>query len=175
MRESIARYHRKAMGPHDDPEIGCLFVRDVTFFPDDMAYDPPPGFAPSIVQGKTYDMADHRVSGYFGDLMQLMLGKAIRIDFSQPWHVPGPVFGDPRLTPYRLAQRAFKAVVLSAYHGHCASRCRVVCRRPGLAVIRNLSRRIAPQIVTQLLVRASCASLWFEPQFARRGLRSKRS
>ena len=120
MRESIARYRRKAMGPHDDPEIGCLFVRDVTFFPDDMAYDPPPGFASSIVQGKTYDMADHQVSGYFGDLMQLVLGKAVQIDLSQPWHAPGPVFGDPRLTPYRLAQQAFKAVVLNAYHGHCA-------------------------------------------------------
>jgi putative restriction endonuclease len=30
------------------------------------------------------------------------------------------VFGDPRLAPYRLAQQAFKAVVLNAYHGHCA-------------------------------------------------------
>jgi putative restriction endonuclease len=85
-----------------------------------MAQDPPPGFAPNIVQGKGYDMGDSHVERYFADLMQLVLGKAIDIDFSQPWHAPGPVFGDPRLTPYRLAQQAFKAVVLSAYHGHCA-------------------------------------------------------
>jgi putative restriction endonuclease len=72
------------------------------------------------VQGKSYDMADVRVSRYFGDLMQLVLGKAIEIDFSQPWHRTGPVFGDPRLAPYRLGQQSFQAVVLEAYHGHCA-------------------------------------------------------
>jgi putative restriction endonuclease len=30
------------------------------------------------------------------------------------------VFGEPRLAPYRLAQRAFQAVVLDRYHGRCA-------------------------------------------------------
>jgi putative restriction endonuclease len=58
MRERIAHYRREPIGPHDDPEIGCVFIRDVTFFPDDMAQDPPPGFALNIVQGKGYDMAD---------------------------------------------------------------------------------------------------------------------
>ena len=120
MRARIAHYRREPIGPRDDPEIGCVFVRDVTFFPEDMSYDPPPGFAANIVQGKGYDLADRHVAGYFGDLMQLVLGRAVEIDFSQPWHHSGPVFGDPRLTPYRLAQRSFQAVVLSAYHGHCA-------------------------------------------------------
>jgi putative restriction endonuclease len=120
MRERIAHYRREPIGPYEDPVIGCVFVRDVTFFADDMAQDPPPGFALNIVQGKGYDMGDSHVERYFADLMQLVLGKAIDIDFTQPWHAPGPVFGDPRLTPYRLAQQAFKAVVLSAYHGHCA-------------------------------------------------------
>jgi putative restriction endonuclease len=120
MRTRIARYRREPIAPSEDPEIGCVFVRDVTFFPDGMSYDSPPGFAPNIVQGKSYDMADARVSRYFGDLLQLVLGKAIEIDFSQPWHRAGPVFGDPRLAPYRLGQQSFQAVVLEAYHGHCA-------------------------------------------------------
>jgi putative restriction endonuclease len=120
MRERIAHYRREPIGPHDDPEIGCVFIRDVTFFPDEMAQDPPPGFALNIVQGKGYDMADSHVERYFADLMQLVLGTPIEIDFSVPWHASGPVFGDPRLAPYRLAQQAFKAVVLSAYRGHCA-------------------------------------------------------
>jgi HNH endonuclease len=120
MRTRIARYRREPIALSEDPEIGCVFIRDVTFFPDGMSYDPPPGFAPNIVQGKSYDMADVRVSRYFGDLMQLVLGKAIEIDFSQPWHKTGPVFGDPRLAPYRLGQQSFQAVVLEAYHGHCA-------------------------------------------------------
>src|SRR5271166_3318231 len=29
---------------------------------------------------------------------------------------PGPVFGDPRLVPYRLGRQSFKAVVLDSYH-----------------------------------------------------------
>jgi putative restriction endonuclease len=120
MRARIAHYRREPIGTREDPVIGCVFVRDVTFFADDMAYEPPPGFALNIVQGKTYDMGESQVERYFADLMQLVLGKAIEIDFSRPWHSSGPVFGDPRLAPYRLAQKSFKAVVLSAYHGHCA-------------------------------------------------------
>ena len=31
----IAHYRREPIAPGEDPEIGCVFVRDVTFFPDD--------------------------------------------------------------------------------------------------------------------------------------------
>ncbi len=120
MRERIARYRRTPIAPGEDPEIGCIFVRNVTFFPENAAYQPPPGFAANIVQGKTYDMSEPQATGYFGDLMQLVLGRKIEIDLGQPWHDTGPVFGDPRLVPFRLAQQAFKAVVLNTYHGHCA-------------------------------------------------------
>jgi putative restriction endonuclease len=90
-------------------------VRDVTFFPDDLTVDPPPEFAPSIVQGKSYDLADARYARYFHDLMQLVLGVAAEFDLTAPWRDTGPVFGDPRLAPYRLGQQAFKAVVGEAY------------------------------------------------------------
>lgn len=124
MRELIVGYRKRRreepVSLYEDPVIGCVFIRDVTFFADDMAQDPPPKFAPSIVQGKGYDLADPEVSGYFSDLMQLVLGKPIELDFSIPWHKAGPVFGEPRLRPYRLAQGAFRAVVLSAYHDRCA-------------------------------------------------------
>jgi len=42
------------------------------------------------------------------------------LDFSRPWHRSGPVFGDPRLAPYRLGQQSFKALVLDSYHRRCA-------------------------------------------------------
>ena len=35
MRARIGRYRRVPIGIGEDPEIGCLFVRDVRFFPDD--------------------------------------------------------------------------------------------------------------------------------------------
>jgi len=52
------------IGPGEDPAIGCLFVRDVRFFPADAVADPPPQFAPKIVQGKSYDLADPAVAGF---------------------------------------------------------------------------------------------------------------
>ena len=120
MRARIGRYRRAPIGVGEDPVIGCLFVRDVRFFPADAVADPPPQFAPNIVQGKSYDMADPAVAGYFADVLQLTLGATVELDFSQPWHRPGPVFGDPRLAPYRLGQQSFKAVVLDSYHRRCA-------------------------------------------------------
>ena len=32
-------------------------------------------------------------------ICQLTLGASVELDFSQPWHRTGPVFGDPRLAP----------------------------------------------------------------------------
>jgi putative restriction endonuclease len=111
MLDRIAHYRREPRAPGEDPVIGCIFIRDVTFFPDDLTFDPPPGFSSNVVQGKTYDMGDERYSRYLGDLMQMVLGVAVELDLTQPWHRSGPVFGDPRLAPNRLGQQAFKAVV----------------------------------------------------------------
>jgi putative restriction endonuclease len=120
MRARIGRYRRTKIGVDDNPVIGCLFVRDVRFFPANAIAAPPPRFSPNIVQGKSYDLADQSVAPYFGDLLQLLLGASVELDFAEPWHRPGPVFGDPRLAPYRLGQRSFQAVVLDAYHRRCA-------------------------------------------------------
>ena len=118
MRARIARY--RSIDPGEDPEIGCLLLRDVRFFPPGSEAGPPPDFAPNIVQGKSYDLADRSAGPYFADLMNLLLGISVEVDLSQPWHRDGPMFGDPRLAPYRLGQTAFKAVVLDAYHRRCA-------------------------------------------------------
>ena len=116
----IGHYRREPISLRDDPAIGCLFIRDVRFFPAGSLADPPPGFTANIVQGKGFDLGDIAVSSYFEHLLQLLLGGVIELDFSQPWHRDGPVFGDPRLAPYRLGQQAFKAKVLDAYYRRCA-------------------------------------------------------
>lgn len=120
MRARIDHYRRTPINTVEDPVVGCLFVRDVRFFPDDATVAPPPQFARNIVQGKGYNLADPVVAPYFTGLLQYILGAAVELDVSQPWHRPGPVFGDPRLAPYRLGQRSFQAVVLDAYHRRCA-------------------------------------------------------
>ena len=93
-------------------------IRDLGSSRDTAA--PPPGFAANIVQGKGYDLADSAVASYFGELLQRLVAVPVELDLAEPWHRPGPVFGDPRLAPYRLGQQAFKAVVLDAYHRQCA-------------------------------------------------------
>ena len=120
MRSRIGHYRKTAIGPAEDPVIGCLFVRDVRFFPADLTADPPPEFARNIVQGKSYDLARSAVAPYFGELMQRILGVAVELDLGESWHRPGPMMGDPRLAPYRLGQRSFQAVVLGAYQRRCA-------------------------------------------------------
>lgn len=120
MRASIGKYRREHIAPDEDPVIGCIFVRDARFFPDDETAPPPPEFAPNIVQGKGYDLADEVAAAYFGPLLDRILGLHVEIDLAEPWHRPGPVYGDPRLAPRRLGQQAFQATVLHAYHRRCA-------------------------------------------------------
>ena len=120
MRQSVGRYRRQPIAPGEDPVIGCVFVRDNIFFPDDSTVDPPPGFAPNIVQGKTYDLADTASADYFRLLMCRLLGSDVELDFREPWHRPGPVYGDPRLVRQRLGQKSVKAVVLGVYGWRCA-------------------------------------------------------
>jgi len=121
MRRRIGHYRRAPIAPNEDPEIGCLFVRDVTFFEPGYDAAAPPDFASNIVQGRSYDLAESRFAGYFRDLLLRLVGTtATQIDLTESWHRPGPVYGDPRLAPRRLGQHAFQAVVLDAYQRRCA-------------------------------------------------------
>ena len=120
MRLRIGRYRRAPIAPGENPEIGCVFIRDPRFFAEDATAVPPLDFASNIVQGKGYDLADNSMETYFGELLQRLLGIPVELDLAAPWHRLGPVFGDPRLAPYRLGQQAFKAVVLDAYRRQCA-------------------------------------------------------
>lgn len=120
MRRRVGRYRREPIAANDDPFIGCLFVRNTKFFSEDQAAEPPPGFEANIVQGKGYDLADGRHASYFEELLARLLGPALEVDLDGTWHREGPTYGDPRLTPRRLGQRSFQAVVLRAYDRRCA-------------------------------------------------------
>lgn len=120
MRVRVGHYRREPIGAGDDPFIGCVLIRETSFFSLDATVAAPPDFAPNIVQGKGYDLAVEPAASYFEELVQRMLGAAIEVDLSEPWHRSGSMFGDPRLAPYRLGQQAFQAVVLDAYDRRCA-------------------------------------------------------
>ena len=72
MRLRVGQYRRAPIGLGEDPEIGCIFVRDVVFFPDDESVPAPPDFATNIVQGKGYGLADTAHERYFRDLLRIM-------------------------------------------------------------------------------------------------------
>lgn len=120
MRRRIGHYRKQTINPGEDPVIGCVLVRDTRFFAPDETVAAPPKFALNIVQGKSYDLRDPMSASYFEHLLAQLLGKTIDIDLHEPWHQSGPVYGDPRLTPQRLGQQAFQAVVLNAYSRRCA-------------------------------------------------------
>lgn len=119
MRFAVARYRREPLQPQDDPVIGCVFIRDVTFF-DEASAEPPPDFATNLVQGRAYDLTDQMTRPYFDLLFTRLLGHQVLLDSESPWHAAGDIYGDPRLVPNRLGQRAFQAVVLGAYNYRCA-------------------------------------------------------
>ncbi|WP_326644148.1 HNH endonuclease [Streptosporangium sp. NBC_01755] len=120
MRTRVSRYRKQPIAPGEDPIIGCVLLRDTCFFPLDAPAEQPPDFAPNLVQGKSYDLASHPQADYFRELLPRLLGAVVEIDLSRPWHRDGPTYGDPRLTPQRLGQQAFQAVVLNAYDRRCA-------------------------------------------------------
>jgi putative restriction endonuclease len=112
MRESIGAYRKQPIGPGEDPMIGCILLREVEFVQPAQALPAPPDFAGNIVRGKIYDLASQPGSYVEAALTQLLRAAGHA--------VPGPVFGDPRLVPTRVGQRAFKALVLGAYQRRCA-------------------------------------------------------
>jgi putative restriction endonuclease len=57
---------------------------------------------------------------YYEGLLRRILDTEAEVDASPTWHRPGPVYSDPRLSPHRLGQQSFKAVVLQAYSHRCA-------------------------------------------------------
>lgn len=117
MRTRIAKYRREPLAPGDDPQIGCVFIRDVTFFAPAEHSDAPPDFAPNIVQGKGYDLDREDYASYFAPLMARLAGVSHRADIT--WTGADVTFAEA-MSKRRLGQRAFQGVVLSAYRGRCA-------------------------------------------------------
>lgn len=117
MSARIRKYH-----PTDavDPEIGCIMLGDVRFFPADEQPEAPPGWSGNIVTGKGYDLAAASGS-YVEQVFAALIAREIdQFDNATPGAVPGDVFGQPALRSVRLGQAAFKALVQEAYGRRCA-------------------------------------------------------
>jgi putative restriction endonuclease len=113
---AISGESRESIG---DREIGCVLLRDVSFFSKGDDLPTPPSFASNNVQGKSYgypgedsivDSAIQRILVHAGDARDEPVGAENL----------GPTRGEPRLVVPRLGQSGFKAVVQETYHRRCA-------------------------------------------------------
>lgn len=115
MRARIAYYRRASVRPEEDPQIGCVLLRDVLFSAESETLPAPPDFAPSVVSGKGYPLRMGQES-----FVEQALQRLLVVQEPLGATVPGPVFGGDRLVRHRLGQQAFKALVLGAYERRCA-------------------------------------------------------
>jgi putative restriction endonuclease len=154
MRLAIARYRRQPLGDDEDPMVGCVLLRDVFFVDESEAISPPPDFAANIVMGKSYDLESES-----GSYLEAALETLLRAS-TEAAVVPGAVFGDPRLVAARLGQRAFKALVLTAYERRCAITGAKI--RPVLeaAHIRPVSQEGQNRVDNGLLLRSDIHTLF---------------
>jgi putative restriction endonuclease len=132
VRDAINGYRAKntmaPIQPGEDPLVGCIMLRDPVFFPENEAFDPPPDFAKSLVQGKGYDDIENAPhADYFAPIAARILGrpteKALEEDppgGTDTWRRSGPMFGEDRPVRRRLGQGAFKLALLEAYEESCA-------------------------------------------------------
>lgn len=118
MRSRIRKYRGRVGDGGHDPEIGCIMLRDVRFFGTHESMPAPPGWAGNIVQGRGYDLDS--AEGNYLEQVLAALSRREGADTDIVGAVPGEVFGAPRLTPVRVGQGAFKALVQEAYGRRCA-------------------------------------------------------
>jgi putative restriction endonuclease len=128
LRAKIRLYRARNAGPMTagqfDWEIGCIMLRDVQFLQPGQFMDAPADWGKSIMRGKGYDLGKAENS-YVEDVITRLFSLNAQqvlslnpVDVSDS--VAGEIFGDPRLSPVRLGQQAFKALVQEAYGRRCA-------------------------------------------------------
>jgi putative restriction endonuclease len=112
---------REGLRPGEDPEIGCILLHSVTFFPPGTSMALPPGlWSSGIQQGKSFNLADQPYAPFFDLITTRVLSTSIEIDLNDSsWRHSGPMFRE-RLRSERIGQGAFQARVLNAYHRRCA-------------------------------------------------------
>lgn len=159
MRERIARY-RRATAIEEDPEVGCVMLRDVRFFPAEHVLSAPADWSPNIVQGKSYEVSEVVGSPVEAALAALLADSLERRDLEPVAAVPGDVFGPPRLAPVRVGQRAFKALVQEAYGRRCAITGEKIVPVLQAAHIRPVTREGENRVDNGLLLRSDVHTLF---------------
>ena len=113
LKQRIEKYRGEAIV--GDPTIGCNILNRPFFWPEAQWIPVPEGWAPNIVQGKGYSMADAT-----GAALWAAVAARQPVDLNDTTVDDGPRFGAEYLTRARLGQGAFRVLVTDAYERRCA-------------------------------------------------------
>jgi putative restriction endonuclease len=120
MRSRIARYRRAQPSPFEDYQIGCILLQSPFFFRDG-DWIPASDWAPTIVQGKTYDTAEGRGLWLWQQVEdRLKFEKTVAELLPTIGAAKNAEPGSPQIVFPRLGQGSFRVVVTDAYDRRCA-------------------------------------------------------
>jgi putative restriction endonuclease len=103
-----------------DPEVGCSVLTEPFFWREDAWIPNPVGFAPNIVQGRSYDTSDQDGASLWKSVADRLTHSLDADTTTQSIREPLAVYGNPMLVKPRLGQGAFRVLVTDAYKRRCA-------------------------------------------------------
>ena len=123
MRARIAEYRSVALGPNDNPQVGCIIISEPFFWPRELWIPTPPEFSRHIQQGKGFEASD-------GIGKQLWDAVSDRLKASPPPKIDTAVatlaaiasggYGTPQIVYPRLGQGSFRILLTDTYERRCA-------------------------------------------------------
>ena len=120
LKSRIERYRRSAFESFDDPEIGCVLLRNVSFFSPRDALRAPADFSPATQRGKLYDLDNLDTGHAIVEAITRYLDPGANVfDLEARRLAQEKTRGEARLIVQRVGQSAFKALVADAYHHRC--------------------------------------------------------
>lgn len=111
--------NRNSIGFAADPQVGCIVVVQPVFFEPDEWITLPRDWKPSIVSGKTYDLAQGEGRRIWTDCLARYEQQA-KTDTWVEDELERAQAGKPRLVIPRLGQASFRLDVQEAYDDKCA-------------------------------------------------------
>ena len=105
--------------------IGCTVLANPFFFSQDRWIADPPGWAGSIVRGKSYETANDDGAAIWTNVQQQLSADVQFNAVAEPLpiaagHHESPKYGNPVLVKPRLGQSSFRVMVTDAYKRKCA-------------------------------------------------------
>lgn len=119
MRSRVERY-RRVPPAVDDYTIGCIVLASPYFLAKADWIPVPPDWRPSIVQGKSYNLAQWPGSELWSAVRERLATRPERATVARISEGTPPRYGDPLEILPRLGQGTFRVLVTDAYGRRCA-------------------------------------------------------